>query len=134
MNSTWSGLQMSSIKISSTSHMERLDRYYHILLLMRLSIDIDILLQRSLLFVCCYYSFQVSSNKRLKDDLSLFGRSQIWQSVIFNDVVTHLITWYTVKLNLDSHWLTYKQLKTYANHIGFHRHTHIWGFVDGIVY
>ena len=76
---------------------------------------------------------RLSSNKWLKDDLSLFGRSQTWQSVIFNDVVTYLIAQYAAKVIWDSHQLTYKQLKTYANHIGFYSHTYIWGFIDGIL-
>ena len=42
----------------------------------------------------------------LSDGVSLFGKSRTWQSVIFNDVVTHLITRYAAKLNWDNHRLT----------------------------
>lgn len=64
--------------------------------------------------------------------MRLFGKSRTWQSVIFNDVVTHLITRYEEKLHWDTQRLTYQQLQSYAEYVGAHgRGASIWGFVDG---
>jgi len=58
----------------------------------------------------CVLLSRLSSNKRLKDDMRLFGKSRTWQSVIFNDVVNCLVTRYQEKLAWDSQRLTYKEL------------------------
>ena len=55
----------------------------------------------------CLLLSRLSSNKHFKDDLSLFARSRTWQSVIFNDIVTHLATRYVEKLDWDIRQLTY---------------------------
>ena len=78
----------------------------------------------------CVLLSRLSSNKCLKDDLGLFARSRTEQSVIFNDVVTHLAVWYAQKIDWDTRRLTYYQLKSYSTYIG-HGGMHIWGFVDG---
>ncbi|RPB26674.1 hypothetical protein L211DRAFT_856099 [Terfezia boudieri ATCC MYA-4762] len=78
----------------------------------------------------CVLLSRLSSNKRLKDEMRLFGKSRTWQSVIFNDVVTYLVTRYQEKLEWDSQRLTYKQLNQYADHVGLPAER-IWGFVDG---
>ena len=88
--------RMSSVESSSATHVGRFSRYYHILLLMRVSIDIDILLQRSLLFVCCscYHGSQAISDWRIISAY-LVGVGHGSQSFLnFNDVVTHLVTRY----------------------------------------
>src|SRR5258706_16408167 len=59
----------------------------------------------------CVLLSRLSSNKRLKDDLRLFARSRTWQSVIFNNVVTHLAVRYAQKIDWDTRRLTYCQLK-----------------------
>ncbi|RPB29568.1 hypothetical protein L211DRAFT_776110 [Terfezia boudieri ATCC MYA-4762] len=80
----------------------------------------------------CVLLSRLSSNKRFKDDITLFGKSRTWQSVIFNDVITHLVTRYAEKLEWDSERLTYQRLQSYAEYVGVRgRGVSIWGFVDG---
>jgi len=79
----------------------------------------------------CVLLSRLSSNQRLKDEMRLFGKSRTWQSVIFNDVITHLVTRYEEKLEWDSQRLTYYKLQSYAEYVGARgRGASIWGFVD----
>ena len=73
---------------------------------------------------------RLSSNKRLKDEMWLFGKRRTWQSVIFNYVINHLVIRYRDKLEWDDRWLTYSQLERYADYVDL-RGERVWGFVDG---
>ncbi|RPB26087.1 hypothetical protein L211DRAFT_773477, partial [Terfezia boudieri ATCC MYA-4762] len=63
----------------------------------------------------------------------LFGKCRTWQSVIFNDVIKHLVTRYVEKLEWDFQHLTYHKLQSYAEYVGARaraRGASVWGFVD----
>jgi len=64
--------------------------------------------------------------------MQLFQRSYSWLSVVFNDVVIHLITCYIDKLNLDEQRLSQDTLIRYADKV--HQAgggSNISGFIDG---
>jgi len=42
----------------------------------------------------CLVLYKLSWPHRLKDSLDLFGRSQAWQSSVFNDTIQHLVVRY----------------------------------------
>ncbi|RPB20065.1 hypothetical protein L211DRAFT_577002 [Terfezia boudieri ATCC MYA-4762] len=60
--------------------------------------------------------------------MKIFGKRRTWQSVVFNDVIKHLVTRYVKKLEWDFQHLTYHKLQTYAEYVG--ARASVWGFVD----
>ncbi|RPA92969.1 hypothetical protein L873DRAFT_1707377, partial [Choiromyces venosus 120613-1] len=82
----------------------------------------------------CILLYRLSYPHRLKDCLKIFGCSQTQLSVIFNDLVTYLISQYAEKLVWDRERLTIGMLYQYAEAVkcvtGL---PGIWGFVDGMM-
>jgi hypothetical protein len=80
----------------------------------------------------CVTLSRLSAPSRYKEHMQLFQRSRSWLSMVFNDVVIHLITRYVDKLNWDERRLSRDNLLRYA--VKVHQagggHT-IWGFIDG---
>jgi hypothetical protein len=80
----------------------------------------------------CVVLYRLSAPTRYKDCMHLFKKSRSWLSVIFNDVVCHLIERYREKLEWDRDRLSRQTLERYATAIERIGHcTNVWGFIDG---
>ena len=68
----------------------------------------------------------------LKAMMATFRRSRTWLSIVFNDVVEHLIAQYRSLLFWDADRLTYAELQRYASAVLSEGGAQgLWGFVDG---
>jgi hypothetical protein len=82
----------------------------------------------------CLVLFRLSAPCRYKELMYLFQRSRGWLSVVFNDVVWHLVFRYQAKLEWDERRLTWDTLTRYAEAIhDVGGGQNIWGFIDGTV-
>lgn len=80
----------------------------------------------------CVTLYRLSAPSRYKELMQLFRRSRSWLSVIFNDVIIHLVTRYRVRMQWDEARLSQETLLRYSEAVfqaGGGRN--IWGFIDG---
>ena len=80
----------------------------------------------------CVTLYRLSAPTRYKELMQLFRWSRSWLSIVFNDVIVHLVTRYSDRMQWDEARLSRGTLLRYSEAI--HQAgggQNIWGFIDG---